>query len=57
MRYMFQGAAAFDRDISAWAVGNVTSALDMLNSCPIREAHMPSTGLTVRGPRATEPRS
>jgi hypothetical protein len=57
MGYMFEGAAAFDRDISAWAVGSVTSALDMLNSCPIREAHMPHTGLAVLGPRATELRS
>jgi surface protein len=57
MDLTFTNAAAFDRDISAWAVGNVTSALDMLNSCPIREAHMPHTGLAVRGPRATELRS
>jgi hypothetical protein len=54
MLRMFTGATAFDCDISAWAVGNVTSALDMLNSCPLREGHMPHTGLAVRGPRATE---
>jgi hypothetical protein len=57
MALMLTNAAAFDHDISAWAVGNVTSAVDMFNSCPIREAHMPPTGLTVRGPRATELRS
>ena len=57
MGLTFTNAAAFDRDISAWAVGNVTSALDILEGCPIREAHMPSTGLAVRGPRATELRS
>lgn len=54
---MFSGAAAFDRDISAWAVGNVLQASNLFKSCPIREAHMPATGLAVRGPRATELRS
>ena len=54
MDRMFSGASAFDHDISAWAAGSVVVADDMLQFCPIREAHMPPTGLTVRGPRATE---
>lgn len=54
MNQMFEGAAAFDRDLSDWAVGSVVFAILMLISCPIREAHMPPTGLAVRGPRATE---
>jgi hypothetical protein len=54
MIQMFSGAQAFDRDLSTWAVGRVILALDMLKFCPIREAHMPPTGLTVRGPRAAE---
>jgi hypothetical protein len=57
MDRMFSGAWAFDRDLSTWAVGRVFSAYDMLLYCPLREAHMPPTGLTVRGPRATELRS
>ncbi len=55
MDRMFSGAWAFDRDLSTWAVGRVFIASDMLLYCPrIREAHMPPTGLTVRGPRAAE---
>jgi hypothetical protein len=54
MNGMFSGASAFDHDISAWATGNVYFAPGMLASCPIREAHMPPIGLTIRGPRATE---
>jgi hypothetical protein len=54
---MFSGAQAFDRDISAWAVGSVLQASNLFKSCPIREAHIPPTGLAVRGPRATELRS
>jgi hypothetical protein len=54
MNMMFSGASAFDHDISAWATGSVSFASRMLASCPIREAHMPPTGLTIRGPRATE---
>jgi hypothetical protein len=54
MNMMFSGASAFDHDISAWATGHVYFASRMLASCPIREAHMPPTGLTIRGPRATE---
>jgi hypothetical protein len=54
MNRMFSGASAFDHDISAWATGSVSFAPRMLDSCPIREAHMPPIGLTIRGPRATE---
>jgi hypothetical protein len=57
MDRMFSGAWAFDRDLSTWAVGRVFSADDMLLYHPLRDAHMPPTGLTVRGPRATELRS